>query len=184
MGPSPDLFILLTNSYNLHLDIDFPRSQSLDSRPQEIEKLLYCIQQCYRFFHISLQVATHTIFLITPILIEPLNHSPGKRDEDYSRQWIVIFLARAFKLNIHRPPTKSKINPCKANLTTFLESALCRSCRETYMTSGDTNSERSDECIDFTKIITSRNNAPISNYGGGFRCKSEYPWCIIETRGK
>ncbi|KAF0763921.1 Uncharacterized protein FWK35_00005307 [Aphis craccivora] len=23
--------------------------------------------------------------------------------------------------------------------------------------------------------ITSRNNAPISNYGGGFRCKSEYP---------
>ncbi|KAE9539414.1 hypothetical protein AGLY_004666 [Aphis glycines] len=29
--------------------------------------------------------------------------------------------------------------------------------------------------------ITSRNNAPISNYGGGFRCKSEYPWCIIET---
>ncbi|KAE9523860.1 hypothetical protein AGLY_015748 [Aphis glycines] len=51
------------------------------------------------------------------------------------------------------------------------------------------NSERSDECIDFTMIfffvsvysITSRNNAPISNYGGGFRCKSEYPWCIIET---
>ncbi|KAF0714993.1 Uncharacterized protein FWK35_00037115, partial [Aphis craccivora] len=29
--------------------------------------------------------------------------------------------------------------------------------------------------------ITSRNNAPISNYGGGFRCKSEYPWCIIEV---
>ncbi|KAF0762197.1 transcription initiation factor IIA subunit 2 [Aphis craccivora] len=31
------------------------------------------------------------------------------------------------------------------------------------------------------QIITSRNNAPISNYGGGFRCKSEYPWCIIEA---
>ncbi|KAE9537964.1 hypothetical protein AGLY_005936 [Aphis glycines] len=30
--------------------------------------------------------------------------------------------------------------------------------------------------------ITSRNNAPISNYGGGFRCKSEYPWCIIEFK--
>ncbi|KAF0769312.1 Uncharacterized protein FWK35_00000742 [Aphis craccivora] len=45
-----------------------------------------------------------------------------------------------------------------------------------------TNSERSDECIDFTMIITSRNNAPISNYGGGFRCKSEYPWCIIEVK--
>ncbi|KAF0755186.1 Uncharacterized protein FWK35_00022042, partial [Aphis craccivora] len=42
------------------------------------------------------------------------------------------------------------------------------------------DSERSEECIDFTMIITSRNNAPISNYGGGFRCKNEYPWCIIE----
>ncbi|KAE9526162.1 hypothetical protein AGLY_013793 [Aphis glycines] len=28
--------------------------------------------------------------------------------------------------------------------------------------------------------ITSRNNAPILNYGGGFRSKSEYPWCIIQ----
>ncbi|KAF0761400.1 Uncharacterized protein FWK35_00004871 [Aphis craccivora] len=45
------------------------------------------------------------------------------------------------------------------------------------------DSERSDECIDFTMIfffvsvysITSRNNAPISILGGGFRCKSEYP---------
>ncbi|KAE9532667.1 hypothetical protein AGLY_009748, partial [Aphis glycines] len=43
------------------------------------------------------------------------------------------------------------------------------------------NSERSEECIDFTMMyvfffvsvysITSRNNAPVSNYGGGFRCK-------------
>ncbi|KAF0769957.1 Uncharacterized protein FWK35_00003758, partial [Aphis craccivora] len=39
-------------------------------------------------------------------------------------------------------------------------------------------SERNDEC----RIITSRNNAPISNFGGGFRCKSEYPWCIIELK--
>ncbi|KAF0759164.1 Uncharacterized protein FWK35_00031853 [Aphis craccivora] len=55
------------------------------------------------------------------------------------------------------------------------------------------NSERSEECIDFTMMcvfffcvsvysITSRNNAPISNYGDGFRCKSEYPWCIIEVK--
>ncbi|KAF0745169.1 Uncharacterized protein FWK35_00021795 [Aphis craccivora] len=44
------------------------------------------------------------------------------------------------------------------------------------------HSERSDECIDFTMIITSRNNAPISNFKGGFRCKSEYPWCIIEVK--
>ncbi|KAF0757673.1 Uncharacterized protein FWK35_00013689, partial [Aphis craccivora] len=33
-------------------------------------------------------------------------------------------------------------------------------------------------------IITSRNNAPISNYKGGFQCKSEYPWCIIEFSKK
>ncbi|KAF0751664.1 Uncharacterized protein FWK35_00023642 [Aphis craccivora] len=54
------------------------------------------------------------------------------------------------------------------------------------------NSERSDECIDFTMMcffffcvcvqLTSRNNAPISNFGGDFRCKSEYPWCIIEVK--
>ncbi|KAE9530455.1 hypothetical protein AGLY_010917 [Aphis glycines] len=42
------------------------------------------------------------------------------------------------------------------------------------------NSERSDECIDFTMIITNRNNASISNFGGGFRWKNEYLWCIIE----
>ncbi|KAF0773586.1 Uncharacterized protein FWK35_00000180 [Aphis craccivora] len=46
------------------------------------------------------------------------------------------------------------------------------------------DSERSDECIDFTMIITSRNNAPILNYGGGFPCKSEYPWCIIVVKSK
>ncbi|KAF0764816.1 Uncharacterized protein FWK35_00024522 [Aphis craccivora] len=39
-------------------------------------------------------------------------------------------------------------------------------------------------CFFFVSVysITSRNNAPISNYGGGFRCKSEYPWCIIEVK--
>ncbi|KAF0765580.1 Uncharacterized protein FWK35_00026810 [Aphis craccivora] len=69
---------------------------------------------------------------------------------------------------------------------------LCRNCR--IKTSLQKNrskitllctildSERSKECIDFTMIITSRNNAPISNYGGGFLCKSEYPWCIIEVK--
>ncbi|KAF0769731.1 Uncharacterized protein FWK35_00023678 [Aphis craccivora] len=58
------------------------------------------------------------------------------------------------------------------------------------------DSERSNECIDFTMMfffflclctlysITSRNNAPISKYRGGFRCKSEYPWCIIEVKSK
>jgi hypothetical protein len=32
--------------------------------------------------------------------------------------------------------------------------------------------------------ITSRNNASISNFGGGFRWQSEYPWCIIEVKSK
>ncbi|KAF0754305.1 Uncharacterized protein FWK35_00022645, partial [Aphis craccivora] len=31
----------------------------------------------------------------------------------------------------------------------------------------------------FNKSI---NNASISNFGGGFRCKSEYPWCIIAVK--
>ncbi|KAF0765648.1 Uncharacterized protein FWK35_00014582 [Aphis craccivora] len=33
-------------------------------------------------------------------------------------------------------------------------------------------------------IIISRNNAPISNFGGGFRCKSEYPWFFIDVKSK
>ncbi|KAE9533997.1 hypothetical protein AGLY_008733 [Aphis glycines] len=54
------------------------------------------------------------------------------------------------------------------------------------------DSERNDECIDFTMMyvfffvsvysITSRNNASISNFGGGFRWKSEYSRCIIEVK--
>ncbi|KAF0748374.1 Uncharacterized protein FWK35_00031480 [Aphis craccivora] len=41
-------------------------------------------------------------------------------------------------------------------------------------------------CFFFVSLysITSRNNAPISNFGGCFRCKSEYPWCIIEVKSK
>ncbi|KAF0767535.1 Uncharacterized protein FWK35_00002086 [Aphis craccivora] len=55
------------------------------------------------------------------------------------------------------------------------------------------DSERSDECINFTILcfffvsvysITSRNNASFSNFGGGFRWKSEYPWCIIKVKSK
>ncbi|KAF0768936.1 Uncharacterized protein FWK35_00004173 [Aphis craccivora] len=50
-----------------------------------------------------------------------------------------------------------------------------------------------DECIDFTMMcvffvsvysITSRKNASISSFGGGFRWKNEYPWCIIEVKSK
>ncbi|KAF0764499.1 Uncharacterized protein FWK35_00008969 [Aphis craccivora] len=46
------------------------------------------------------------------------------------------------------------------------------------------DSERSNECIDFTIIKTSRNNIPISKFGGDFRCKSEYPCCIIKVKSK
>ncbi|KAF0766321.1 Uncharacterized protein FWK35_00011314 [Aphis craccivora] len=52
------------------------------------------------------------------------------------------------------------------------------------------DSEQSDftmMCVLFfvsVNSITSRNNVPISNFGGGFRCKSEYPWCIIEVKSK
>ncbi|KAF0769094.1 Uncharacterized protein FWK35_00005398 [Aphis craccivora] len=51
------------------------------------------------------------------------------------------------------------------------------------------DSKQSDECIDFTMMcvffvsvcsISSRNNASISNFGGGFRRKSEYPRYIIK----
>ncbi|KAE9534333.1 hypothetical protein AGLY_008423 [Aphis glycines] len=34
--------------------------------------------------------------------------------------------------------------------------------------------------INLNLPITIQNNASISNFGGGFRWKSEYPWCIIE----
>ena len=56
------------------------------------------------------------------------------------------------------------------------------------------DSERSDEYIDFTMMgdfffvsvhsITSPNNSSISNFKGGFRWQSEYPWCIIEVKSK
>ncbi|KAF0728059.1 Uncharacterized protein FWK35_00022351 [Aphis craccivora] len=64
-----------------------------------------------------------------------------------------------------------------------INNSLCRIlCLKGLVGGYFLDSERSEECIDFTMIITSRNNAPISNYGGGFRCKSEYPWCIIEVK--
>ncbi|KAF0724589.1 Uncharacterized protein FWK35_00020305 [Aphis craccivora] len=44
------------------------------------------------------------------------------------------------------------------------------------------NSERNYECIDFIIIIISRNNASISNFGGGFRWKNEYPWCKFSKK--
>ncbi|KAF0765402.1 Uncharacterized protein FWK35_00011226, partial [Aphis craccivora] len=31
-------------------------------------------------------------------------------------------------------------------------------------------------------VITSRNNASISNFLGGFRWRNKYPWCIIEVK--
>ncbi|KAF0765303.1 Uncharacterized protein FWK35_00004660 [Aphis craccivora] len=34
----------------------------------------------------------------------------------------------------------------------------------------------------YSSDMTSRNNATISNFVGGFRWQSEYPWCIIEVK--
>ncbi|KAF0766774.1 Uncharacterized protein FWK35_00015203 [Aphis craccivora] len=45
-------------------------------------------------------------------------------------------------------------------------------------------SEASAQFLNSYSSITSRNNAPVSNYGGGFRFKSEYHWCIIEVKSK
>ncbi|KAF0755191.1 Uncharacterized protein FWK35_00020905 [Aphis craccivora] len=53
------------------------------------------------------------------------------------------------------------------------------------------DSERSDKCI-YNDVrflvsvysITCRNNASISNFRRGFRCQSEYPWCIIQVKIK
>ncbi|KAE9524378.1 hypothetical protein AGLY_015215 [Aphis glycines] len=72
---------------------------------------------------------------------------------------------------IRNPPLKFEIEAL------FRPVMLYRQKKHTSLIN---DSVRSDECIDFTMIITSRNNASISNFGGGFRWKSEYPWCIIE----
>ncbi|KAF0766432.1 Uncharacterized protein FWK35_00003718 [Aphis craccivora] len=81
--------------------------------------------------------------------------------------------------------SKKKFGPIMASLKT---NKSCNKCNKLpYF-----NSEQSYECIDFTMMcffvfvsvysITSRNNAPISNYGDSFRCKSEYPWGIIKVK--
>ncbi|KAF0752830.1 Uncharacterized protein FWK35_00013933 [Aphis craccivora] len=55
------------------------------------------------------------------------------------------------------------------------------------------SSSYDDECFDFTMVcffffcvsmysISRRNNASISNFGGGFRRKREYLWCIIKVK--
>ncbi|KAF0772331.1 Uncharacterized protein FWK35_00000500 [Aphis craccivora] len=36
----------------------------------------------------------------------------------------------------------------------------------------------------FSDLHNKYKNVPISNIGGGFRCKSEYPWCIVEVKSK
>ncbi|KAE9533242.1 hypothetical protein AGLY_009283, partial [Aphis glycines] len=81
----------------------------------------------------------------------------------------------AYRLGIVYIPTR--IAKSKADTGRYVVSLMMTGFK-------DVDSERSDECIDFTMIITSRNNASISNFGGGFRWKSEYPWCIIEVKSK
>ncbi|KAF0766302.1 Uncharacterized protein FWK35_00004033 [Aphis craccivora] len=56
----------------------------------------------------------------------------------------------------------------------------------TYSTYPLLDSERSDECVDFTMmcVITTRNNDSILNFRDSFRWQNEYPWCIIEVKSK
>ncbi|KAE9522195.1 hypothetical protein AGLY_017455, partial [Aphis glycines] len=81
-------------------------------------------------------------------------------------------------------------------LPPFLSACTCLLVNDVSIKVRNSNSKRSDECIDFTMMyvfvcvcvsvysITNRNNASISNFGGGFRWKSEYLWCIIEVKSK
>ncbi|KAE9533238.1 hypothetical protein AGLY_009279 [Aphis glycines] len=62
---------------------------------------------------------------------------------------------------------------CQHYITTYVD--FCSLDYTSDIANTDKDAERSDECIDFTVILTSRNNASISNFGGGFRWKSEYP---------
>ncbi|KAF0768016.1 Uncharacterized protein FWK35_00013187 [Aphis craccivora] len=70
-------------------------------------------------------------------------------------------LAQAFRYynvkgsrNVHKHETQDNFITVNTYISTdFIISKNC------------THSERSDKCIDFTMIITSRNNAPISNFG-------------------
>ncbi|KAF0752478.1 Uncharacterized protein FWK35_00036051, partial [Aphis craccivora] len=96
------------------------------------------------------------------------------------------------------PALTSSINVYKYNTYTVYYVLVCTACPQTRQlekpprrNANATDSKRSDECIDFTMMcffcvsvysITCRNNAPISNFGGGFRCKSEYPWYSIEVK--
>ncbi|KAF0692259.1 Uncharacterized protein FWK35_00028068, partial [Aphis craccivora] len=106
----------------------------------------------------------------------------------------VFLVWRARQLNLYTARTYDQVIFVQAVLTRT-SGGLENPLPPTFF-----HSERSEECIDFTMMcvfffffffvfvsvysITSRNNAPISNYGGGFRCKSEYPWCIVEHREK
>ncbi|KAF0756975.1 Uncharacterized protein FWK35_00009669 [Aphis craccivora] len=95
----------------------------------------------------------------------------------------LVYLCKSRYLNIKRFLDFQKYNKV-ANKYRYISKCFHKSSLDIdiYEFKKKFNSERSDECIDFTMIITSQNNAPISNYGGGFRCNSEYPWCIIEYR--
>ncbi|KAE9538001.1 hypothetical protein AGLY_005973 [Aphis glycines] len=73
------------------------------------------------------------------------------------------------------------LNPSHRNFGSFHGGQLEAIIPYSWVPTAHHDSERSNECIDFTMIITSRNNASISNFGGGFRWKSEYPWCIKEN---
>ncbi|KAE9536731.1 hypothetical protein AGLY_006964 [Aphis glycines] len=82
-----------------------------------------------------------------------------------------------------RDSNKKRVNVLDEPLCMY-PSSLERFITSPVMSSRLTSSERSDECFDFTMIITSRNNASISNFGGSFRWKMSVKkiWMTKKTR--
>ncbi|KAF0754014.1 Uncharacterized protein FWK35_00018491, partial [Aphis craccivora] len=77
------------------------------------------------------------------------------------------------KISAHRISLEKRKN---SYAPSFITGCFHISTLNTIFLSGLHNSKRSDECIDFTMMFflciqytTSRNNASISNFGGGFR---------------
>ncbi|KAF0747865.1 Uncharacterized protein FWK35_00020961 [Aphis craccivora] len=113
------------------------------------------------------------------LLLSPFNINLKMKYIKY-RNLLTSLINKAKKLHYQAIFKKYKYNPKKI----------------WQLTNEIADSERSDECIDFTMMcvhcfflffvsvnsITSRNNAPISNFEGGFRCKSEYP--LVHYRGQ
>ncbi|KAE9529536.1 hypothetical protein AGLY_011632 [Aphis glycines] len=77
-----------------------------------------------------------------------------------------------------KPEKIHTIHNCSIKITSRFANAIYRHLKYSVFL----DSERSDECIDFTMIITSRNNAPISNYGVVSDVKFKFLRNLSKTR--